>query len=466
MKDDVAISTVPNLNMGKFTIDQAKVWIEAISQHGNQQKISKHKPTIAQIYIDFQFYGNLLYQYIQEEYEQEKEKFNQKNKVASEARSRASSVMSNESSSNPSTTTAMDVTASTPTPAAASGALSLLEKRKKEKADTLKTLFGNTTISHRLQQLQKKSTNNNLTNAPSLAVISGAHTATGNNEGNSLSNLEKFPGKLLLKIFPKEIIKQKLLAPRTPTPTTTATYQTLPTSTSTAGVLYDENDVQIVHDYFRQAIQRRSSFDKLVVEKLHEQELEMKRIRVEESLAITHRKRIIEEYKQEHGNSNEVKMEVDGEGNQKKKRKLNENEGKISENDEVKIEFVDDIDLEELIGAPVMKVQTTVSKPLSSSSSSGPKGILKKVATASSTSSTNTQIPHVKAEPSTTISVKEEKLHTSPVKVKAEPISSSPASISSSVPSSQPAPMKAPATSTVPAPKKVGMKPRPKIVIS
>lgn len=377
--------------------------------------------------------------------------------------------MSNESSSNPSTTTAMDVTTSTTTtPAATSGALSLLEKRKKEKADTLKTLFGNTTISHRLQQLQKKTTNNNLTNAPSLAVISGAHTATGNNEGNSLSNLEKFPGKLLLKIFPKEIIKQKLLAPRTPTPTTTASYQTLPTSTSTAGVLYDENDVQIVHDYFRQAIQRRSSFDKLVVEKLHEQELEMKRIRVEESLAISHRKKIIEEYKQEHGDSNKVKMEVDGEGNQKKKRKLNENEGKVSENDEVKIEFVDDIDLEELIGAPVMKVQTTVSKPVSSSSSSslGPKSILKKAAAASSTSSTTTQIPHIKAEPSATVSVKEEKMHTSPVKVKAEPVSSSPASISSSVPNSQPAQVKATATSTIPAPKKVGMKPRPKIVIS
>jgi hypothetical protein len=316
VKDDIAICTVPNINIGKFTIEQVKTWIDAVSLHGSQQKISKHKPTIAQIYIDFSYYGNILYQNILQEYEKEKNKV-----VISTTTTNHHHIPSKD---------AMEVTSSSA--AASSSSTSVLHKRKFAEADSL---FGKTTISNRMQSFK-----------------------------NNQQEIDNYPGKLLLKIMPKDIIRQRLVPQPSPTGSAGTIHQpqlslsqSLPSSqTSTASssftnlpnlplIAFDENDVKIVNDYFRQAIQRRSSYDKLMMDKQHQKMLETKRLRIEESNAIPLRRKLIEQKQQ-------------NQHHQQQQHYSNGSHMAMEQNDP-EITFVDELDLDELVGGTISSVKSS-----------------------------------------------------------------------------------------------------------
>lgn len=328
VKDDIAICTVPNINIGKFTLDQVKIWIEAIANAGNQQKISKHKPTIAQIYIDFHFYGNLLLQYITEEYEKEK-----KLQLSQSQQLDAMEMTTNSQSSTPLNT-------NEPTSTATAAAAQQKAKRKFSETNNFDGLFGRTTISNRLQNF-KKPRHDSTSSATSNPETKDSQQAASSEE---LSELANFPGKLLLKILPKEIIRSKLTA-SSPVPTTSGGMGHSMMTT------YDENDLKIVNDYFQQAIHRRSSYDKLMMGKQHRKRLEMKRLKIEESNAIPLRKKMIED-RNSHQNGHHHHPSI-----------VTENESKENEN-EPQITFIDELDLDDIVSGPVtVKPATPHHKP-------------------------------------------------------------------------------------------------------
>jgi hypothetical protein len=445
VKDDLAICTIPNINIGKFSFDLVKTWIETVALSGNSQKISKAKPTIAQIYIDFTYYGNILLTYIESEYEKEKRKseglplrLNGKNE------GNHSGEMSEvvETSSHTLNSSAPSSVVNDHSHGSASvSSSSLLTKRKY--SDNFSGLFGRTTIANRQQQPSSSTTQQD--------------------------KLDSFPGKLLLKILPKDIIKQKLSSSPSssssaPVPRASPSSSQSSSSSSSSMVLipYDENDVKIVNDYFHAAIQRRSSFDKMVQEKQNNLELEKKRLLIEkETNVIPARKKMIEL-------------------NQQQKQQLilpsSEKEDITSVES---ITYLDEIDLEDLIGGPITSVRAPVAnKPLPSVMKKKVEKPLAPVPASSSSSATKAapkkaEIPVVKQEPASSSSAS--KLVASPpttvpplvvkqepqLTLKTEPIASSSKEAPPVIGSHH-----QPPAEPVKDEKKLGMKPRRKIVIS
>jgi hypothetical protein len=328
VKDDIAISTVPNINIGKFHLEQVKTWMDAVAFHGNQQKISKHKPTIAQIYIDFQYYSTLIVNYIGQEYEKEKEKWK-----TNDSKETANHNNSNKNNNN-------DPDAN--------------KKRKHSEFAAADSLFGKTTISSRMQAYESHPSHQH---------------SNANQQGDT--ELDNFPGKLLLKLTPKDIIRMKLMVPPSSSPSPAGSLsnsqQSLPlvntatppiSSSSTTSIHlipYDENDVKIVSDYFRQAIQRRSSYDKLMMAKQHEKMLELKRMKIEEANNVQSRKKLME-------TRNPTSVTYHNVSEKEKER-----EPVNAENPQ--ITFVDDFDLEDLIGGPITSVKSSFASSSSSSNS-------------------------------------------------------------------------------------------------
>jgi hypothetical protein len=450
VKDDLAICTIPNINIGKFSFDLVKTWIETVALSGNSQKISKAKPTIAQIYIDFTYYGNILLAYIESEYEKEKRKseglplrLNGKNE-GNHSGETVNEVMETSShtlhSSAPSSVVNDHSHGSTSVSSS-----SLLTKRKY--SDNFSGLFGRTTIANRQQQPSSSTT--------------------------LQDKLDSFPGKLLLKILPKDIIKQKLSSPKLSSPSSTSSapvpraspsssQSSSSSSSSMVLIPYDENDVKIVNDYFHAAIQRRSSFDKMVQEKQNNLELEKKRLIIEkETNVIPARKKMIEL-------------------NQQQKQHLvlpsSEKEDITSVES---ITYLDEIDLEDLIGGPITSVRAPVAnKPLPSAIKKKVEKPIAPVSASSSSSATKTapkkaEIPVVKQEPASSSSAS--KLVASPpttaaplvvkqepqLTLKMEPIASSSKEAPPVIGSHH-----QPPAEPVKDEKKLGMKPRRKIVIS
>jgi hypothetical protein len=331
VKDDIAISTVPNINIGKFHLEQVKTWMDAVAFHGNQQKISKHKPTIAQIYIDFQYYSTLIVNYIGQEYEKEKEKWK-----TNDSKETANHNNSNKNNNN-------DPDAN--------------KKRKHSEFAAADSLFGKTTISSRMQAYESHPSHQH---------------SNANQQGDT--ELDNFPGKLLLKLTPKDIIRMKLMVPPSSSPSPAGSLsnsqQSLPlvntatppiSSSSTTSIHlipYDENDVKIVSDYFRQAIQRRSSYDKLMMAKQHEKMLELKRMKIEEANNVQSRKKLME-------TRNPTSVTYHNVSEKEKER-----EPVNAENPQ--ITFVDDFDLEDLIGGPITSVKSSFASSSSSNSMKRP----------------------------------------------------------------------------------------------
>jgi hypothetical protein len=444
VKDDLAISTIPNINIGKFSLDLVKTWIETVALSGNSQKISKAKPTIAQIYIDFTYYGNILLAYIESEFEKEKGKhetlplqppLRMNGKTHSTESNVAMEVTSQASNSSAPSSVVNDHSHGS-----ASASSSLLTKRKY--SDNFSGLFGRTTIANRQQQ-------------PSTSF-------------SQQEKLDSFPGKLLLKILPKDIIKQKLTSTASPAGTapvprpspSPSSSQSSSSSSSMVLIPYDENDGKIVNDFFHAAIQRRSSFDKMIQEKQNNLELEKKRLLIEKDTnTIPARKKMIEQNQQH-------KQQLIFSSNEKDEFTSNES-----------ITYLDEIDLEDLVGGPITSVRVPAAianKPLSSAMK---KKVEKSPAAvsppAAKTVLKKPDIPVIKQEPvssSTKLTSPQQSAHPPIVKqepqvpVKTEPIASS----------SKEAPPTAtvsgnqhqPPAETVKDEKKLGMKPRRKIVIS
>jgi hypothetical protein len=326
VKDDIAISTVPNINIGKFHLDQVKTWMDAVAFHGNQQKISKHKPTIAQIYIDFQYYSTLIVNYIGQECEKEKEKWKTIDSKETTNHSNNKNNNNNDPNAN--------------------------KKRKHSEFAAADSLFGKTTISSRMQAYESHPSH---------------HHPNANQQGDT--EMENFPGKLLLKLTPKDIIRVKLMVPPSSSPSPAGSLsnsqQSLPlvstttppvSSSSTTSIHlipYDENDVKIVSDYFRQAIQRRSSYDKLMMGKQHEKMLELKRMKIEEANNVQSRKKLMETRNPTSVSYHNV--------SEKEKEPVNEENPQIT--------FVDDFDLEDLIGGPITSIKSSFASSASSSNS-------------------------------------------------------------------------------------------------
>jgi hypothetical protein len=67
--NDLAIRTIPNRPLGSFTLIETRDWLMALAQRGNDQKISRHKPSMVSIYIDFTLYVQAMMKYIDREHE-------------------------------------------------------------------------------------------------------------------------------------------------------------------------------------------------------------------------------------------------------------------------------------------------------------------------------------------------------------------------------------------------------------